>query len=211
MELAGFSIIQPQVSAWVGRVLNLHLISTHISTWENAAFWWNIHYINAATASEYIHMVHLKMNEYCSFLVLCGGWCVSWKLKLSRIQRRGPGWHWPLSPGNKGKGWVLATKYHELLGGGFTYIFLCSPLFGEDFHFDSHIFQIGLVETTNSIEDWLFCEWGLRFYSNPILGEARDGCGGSQLRIYPNQLRSLVFNGSPFFTKMATTGPGPLI
>ena len=64
MELATFSIIQPQVSAWVGRDLNLHLISTHISTWENAAFWWNIHYINAASEWIYIYTYGaIKINE----------------------------------------------------------------------------------------------------------------------------------------------------
>ena len=34
--------------------------------------------------------------------------------------------------------WVLCI----LLGGGFKY-FLFSPLFGEDSHFDEHIFQMG--------------------------------------------------------------------
>ena len=42
-------------------------------------------------------------------------------------------------------GWVyygLLVDCLALLGGGFKY-FLFSPLFGEDFHFDKHIFQMG--------------------------------------------------------------------
>ena len=31
---------------------------------------------------------------------------------------------------------------YNTLGGGFKYV-LFSPLFGEDFHFDEHIFQMG--------------------------------------------------------------------
>ena len=38
----------------------------------------------------------------------------------------------------------------DKLGGGFKY-FLCSPLFGEAFQFDDHIFQMG-GSTTNQIK-----------------------------------------------------------
>ena len=41
----------------------------------------------------------------------------------------------------------LLGVYIRYLGGGFTY-FLFSPLFGEDSHFDDHIFQMG-GSTTN--------------------------------------------------------------
>ena len=37
---------------------------------------------------------------------------------------------------------VRPVKGILVLGVGFTY-FLCSPLFGEDSHFDEHIFQMG--------------------------------------------------------------------
>ena len=42
--------------------------------------------------------------------------------------------------------------YHYLpisLGGGFK-SFLFSPLFGEDFHFDEHIFQMGWFNSTTN-------------------------------------------------------------
>ena len=38
--------------------------------------------------------------------------------------------------------WVGVKYLPEKLGGGFTY-FIVSPLFGEDFQFDEHIFQMG--------------------------------------------------------------------
>ena len=91
-----------------------------------------------------------------------------------------------------------------------SHIFVCSPRFGEDFHFDSHIFQRGLVQPpTRFFQIDFFVSGVFRFYSNPILGVARDGCGGSQLRIYPNQLRSLVFYGSPWNQKCRKRAPGP--
>ena len=42
---------------------------------------------------------------------------------------------------------LVFHSYHSWLGGGFKY-FLFSPLFGEDFQFDEHIFQMG-GSTTN--------------------------------------------------------------
>ena len=36
----------------------------------------------------------------------------------------------------------LDSNFNHHLGGGFKYV-LCSPLFGEDSHFDEHIFQMG--------------------------------------------------------------------
>ena len=42
---------------------------------------------------------------------------------------------------------LQVTQMFNQLGGGFKY-FLCSPLFGEDFQFDEHIFQMG-GSTTN--------------------------------------------------------------
>ena len=42
-----------------------------------------------------------------------------------------------------GRRGVSQPKFERLrLGGGFK-DFLCSPLFGEDSHFDEHIFQMG--------------------------------------------------------------------
>ena len=38
--------------------------------------------------------------------------------------------------------WFKSSGNHDLPGGGFQY-FLFSPLFGEDSHFDEHIFQMG--------------------------------------------------------------------
>ena len=209
MELAGFSIIQPKVSAWVGRVLNLHLISTHISTWENAAFWWNIHYINAA--SEYIHMVQSKWTNN-SFLVLCGR-CGILKLKNfpgSREEAQIDIDHCHLACWGKGEESGGDKIPWVAIGGGFSHIFfMFTPQIGEDFHFDSHIFQRGWLKPPTRFFRLTFLWRGLRFYSNPILGVARDGCGGSQLRIYPNQLRSLVFYGSPWNQKCRKRAPGP--
>ena len=31
----------------------------------------------------------------------------------------------------------------KLLGGGFKYVFMFTPIIGEDSHFDEHIFQMG--------------------------------------------------------------------
>ena len=42
---------------------------------------------------------------------------------------------------------ILNVETGSLLGGGFTY-FLCSPLLGEDFHFDSY-FSNGLKPPTS--------------------------------------------------------------
>ena len=43
------------------------------------------------------------------------------------------------------------SECRTLLGGGFKY-FLCSPLFGEDSHFDEHIFQMGWFNHQLDIE-----------------------------------------------------------
>ena len=161
MELAGFSIIQPQVSAWVGRVLNLHLISTHITTWEKCSIL--MEHINAAI--EYIPVVQSKWtNNNNRFLVLCGR-CGILKLKLSRIQRRGPDWHWPLSPGKKGKGWVVRWWFH-------IFFLMFTPQIGEDESILILIFFKGVGWNHQlDFSDWLFCDGVFGCTQIPALGE----------------------------------------
>ena len=53
----------------------------------------------------------------------------------------------------------LGNGFKDSLGGGFKY-FLVSPVFGEDFHFDKHIFSDGLKPpTSNGFKDSLFALW----------------------------------------------------
>ena len=51
-----------------------------------------------------------------------------------------PGLH--LLPTQKQKPVTFSPSSHDLLGCGFKY-FLFSSVFGEDYHFDEHIFQRG--------------------------------------------------------------------
>ena len=73
-----------------------------------------------------------KMNDSQLDLqeTICGQVGASAEDAVSVLQ---PSWRLVLCEG---------SECRTLLGGGFKY-FLCSPLFGEDDHFDEHIFQMG--------------------------------------------------------------------
>ena len=48
----------------------------------------------------------------------------------------------------KDQSWIAMWQFKKPLGAGFKYL-LFSPIFGEDSHFDEHIFQMGWWKTTN--------------------------------------------------------------
>ncbi len=64
----------------------------------------------------------------------------------------------------------------DILGGGFKY-FLFSPLFGEDFHFDDHIFQMG-GSTTNQHITHFFKHACSRRFRTPLFGITAFTAGG---------------------------------
>ena len=91
---------------------------------------------------------------------------------VSKIRRKTCGW----------RRWVIWFDNHgEHLGGGFQY-FLFSPLFGEDSHFDDHIFQMGWfnhqLDMVKQICSWRVCGFLVGFPKG-FWGQKQQSLGGS--------------------------------